>query len=110
MKIEITNTSDAPQGVHTETGVMFVNPGKTRTLDVTDDYLPRLKRLPFLTVAGAEQAEDRKGNNIPAPLPADELLISMDDDEFAAFYESVTGKKPHHAAKRETLIAKLRED
>lgn len=33
----------------------------------------------------------------------------MSDDALAAYYETVMGEKPHHAAKRETLIAKITE-
>ncbi len=40
----------------------------------------------------------------PAPAKA---MDDMTDEELAAHYEAVMGEKPHHAAKRETLIAKI---
>ena len=41
-------------------------------------------------------------------------MATMSDEDLRAYYELVLGEKPHHAAKRETLIeritAKLNED
>jgi hypothetical protein len=34
-------------------------------------------------------------------------MAAMSDDELRAHYETVMGEKPHHAAKRETLITKI---
>lgn len=42
------------------------------------------------------------------PSPA-ASMDEMSDDELAAHYEVVMGKKPHHAAKRETLIEQITE-
>lgn len=50
MQAEITNTSKAPQGVHTDEGLVFIAPGATRTVDLAEDYLDRASSLPFLTV------------------------------------------------------------
>lgn len=36
-----------------------------------------------------------------------EQFGSMSDEALAAYFETVMGEKPHHAAKRETLIAKI---
>lgn len=45
MKLEITNTSRAPQGVHATDGVKFVPQGETRTLDISQSWLGRLHQL-----------------------------------------------------------------
>lgn len=50
MKTVIKNTSRAPQGVHTVEGLQFIEPGKTRTLDVAEDYVDRLKKLTFFDI------------------------------------------------------------
>lgn len=36
-------------------------------------------------------------------------MAEMSDDELRAHYEVVMGEKPHHAAKRETLIERITE-
>lgn len=50
MKATIKNTSRAPQGVHTVDGIQFIDPGKTRTLDIADDYVQRVKGLSFFEI------------------------------------------------------------
>lgn len=50
MKTAIKNTSRATQGVHTIGGLQFIEPGETRKLDVADEYIDRLKKLPFFEI------------------------------------------------------------
>lgn len=50
MKTAIKNTSRAVQGVHTVDGLQFIEPGATRKLDVADEYVDRLKELPFFEI------------------------------------------------------------
>lgn len=57
MKMTITNTSRASQGVHTTKGLAFVEAGQTVELDVADGYLPRLENLPFFKLNGEAEAE-----------------------------------------------------
>lgn len=58
MKATIKNTSRAPQGVHTVDGLKFIEPGATVPVDVADDYVDRVKALPFLDAKWAgEKAE-----------------------------------------------------
>ena len=45
MKLEITNTLRAPQGVHTTSGVKFIPVGETKTVDVPRDWFERLHAL-----------------------------------------------------------------
>jgi hypothetical protein len=73
MKAAIKNTSRALQGVHTTEGLAFIEPGSTRTLDVADDYVERVKKLPFLEAKWHSEAP-------PVPAPAEEL----DRDELKA--------------------------
>lgn len=47
--MKITNTSRAPQGVHTARGLQFIAPGETRDLDVLKGYLDRVDALPHLS-------------------------------------------------------------
>ncbi|KKX25301.1 hypothetical protein [Rhizobium sp. LC145] len=50
------------------------------------------------------------GNKASSGQPAAvEPADGLSDDELRAAIEAATGKKPHHAAKRETLIARLAE-
>jgi len=135
MRAKITNNSASPQGVHTPLGVKFVKPGQTRTLEIQEGYEERLLVLPFLTVdvhiegvevtdaplAGTGEAIqlptfDSNGEPVP-PIQAlsgdiaetydAELLEAATDEELAQMHQDKFGKPPHHAAKRETIIAKL---
>jgi hypothetical protein len=47
--MKITNTSRAPQGVHTTQGLRFIAPGETRELDVLEGYRARVDALPHLS-------------------------------------------------------------
>jgi hypothetical protein len=69
MKAAIKNTSRAPQGVHTTDGLRFIEPGATRTLDVADDYVDRVKSLPFLDAKWGDDEEETE----PETLDRDDL-------------------------------------
>lgn len=83
--MRITNTSRAPQGVHTTNGLMFIAPGETRDLDVLDSYRPRVDALPHLECGTTlntpiEQSDDLSAaqgkpgkfpENMPAGNPGD---------------------------------------
>lgn len=69
MTHKVTNTSKAPQGVHTEDGrIVFVGPGGFRTIAIAVDYLERAKSLPFLTVEEVNPRDDF-GNSIISKRP-----------------------------------------
>lgn len=53
--MKITNNSAAPQGVHAAQGLVFIKPGSSRDLDLTEDGLKRARRLPFLSAAWGDQ-------------------------------------------------------
>jgi len=121
MYAKVTNTSRANQGVWTVDGLKFVEPGKTLSLTIAPDYVERAKSLPFLKI------EPTDGASVPASNPLDhdgdgkaggaantepltdaeeiELIGAMTDDELRDFIERKTGKKPHHKAGHDKLVA-----
>ena len=64
--MKITNTSKAPQGVHTAKGVRFVKPGATVDLDLTPEGHKLAKRLKFLDLHGAAPDAKAKAEAEPA--------------------------------------------
>jgi hypothetical protein len=58
MKATITNTSRALQGVHSVDGLVFIDAGQSRPVDVADDYVDRVKALPFLDAVWDNSAPD----------------------------------------------------
>lgn len=118
MRATITNNSTAPQGIRTPLGVKSVKPGQTRTLDIEEGYEDRLLSLPFLKVdvkgeasaikSGVVQPHEAATEVGPMAETFDaELLSAATDEELAQMHQDKFGKPPHHAAKRETIIAKL---
>ena len=106
MRVTITNTSKAPQGVHTVRNVTYIRAGATATLDVTEESLARIRKLPFFKVAD-ESAEAEAAPAAPEASPAD-AFDAMSDDELRAFIEARDDRKPHPATGREKLLAKAR--
>jgi hypothetical protein len=81
MKAKIKNTSRAPQGVHTTEGMQFIEPGHARTLDVADDYVERVKALPFLDAEwhDAPPKAGKAPKTVKAPAPAKAAKPPVDD-------------------------------
>jgi len=104
MRVTITNTSKAPQGVHTVRNVTYIRAGATATLDVTEESLARIRELPFFTVADAPAEAPPV---VPEASPVD-AFDAMTDDELRAFIEARDDRKPHPATGREKLLAKAR--
>jgi len=50
--MEITNGSKAPQGVHSVSGVVYVMPGETKSVELTAEGFKGASRLQFLTIEG----------------------------------------------------------
>lgn len=107
MRVTITNTSKAPQGVHTVRNVTYIRAGATATLDVTDESLARIRKLPFLKVVVDAPAETETAPAAPDASPVD-AFDAMSDDELRAFIEARDDRKPHPATGREKLLAKAR--
>jgi hypothetical protein len=77
MKAAIKNTSRALQGVHTTDGLKFIEPGSTRTLDVADGYVDRVKALPFLDAKWHGETEEKEPEL--EPLDRDDLKKQADE-------------------------------
>ncbi|MBD8651490.1 hypothetical protein IFT66_10410 [Rhizobium sp. CFBP 13726] len=59
--MEVTNSSKAPQGIHTLTGVVFVLPGQTKTVRLNKTLESHAKGLDFFELDG-EAEEDELGS------------------------------------------------
>lgn len=58
--MKVTNSSKAPQGVHTKTGVLYIAPGDSVDVDLTDAGLKGAKRLGFLSVGESKKVDTEK--------------------------------------------------
>lgn len=67
MKAKITNTSQATQGVHTDEGLAFLEPGETRTLTIHKDHVDRTKASKLLKV----EEPDKPAKAAPADKPSE---------------------------------------
>lgn len=80
----VTNNSRANQGIWTDGGLVFLDPGQTRELTIAEDHLERTKRLPFLAFADAATEADE------GPATTDDIndaigaLDSSDDAHWTA--------------------------
>lgn len=87
MKAEIKNTSRATQGVYTVSGLMFIEPGQTRELDVAEDYVERVLELPFLDAKWEDDADD-------PPAALDRADLKKQADELGLEYKkNITTEK-----------------
>jgi hypothetical protein len=76
MKMTITNTSRAPQGVHSVSGLVFIDPGKTREVDVAESYVDRVKALKFFTLGTLDHDGDgKKGGAAPNVPPSERDIL-----------------------------------
>lgn len=66
MKATITNTSRAAQGVHSVDGLVFIDAGKSRDVDVADDYVERVKALPFFDAKWRDAAAEKPASAVSA--------------------------------------------
>jgi hypothetical protein len=56
--MKVTNNSKALQGVHTSLGVVFIQPGETKDVELTPEGHKGASRLSFLSVEGKAPAGD----------------------------------------------------
>lgn len=112
MKMKITNTSKANQGVWAADGALVqIEPGQTREVDVADDYFDRVKALAFLKVDGGPLDHDKDGEKGGAVAPVEfdpEMVDAMTDEELRAFITQRDGKAPHPNTGHDKLLAKAR--
>lgn len=64
--MKITNNSLASQGVHAVSGVVYIRPGQTKDVELTEAGLEQAARLPFLGIEGAARDLSNAPNS-PAP-------------------------------------------
>ena len=134
MKTTITNISKARQGIQTPNGLAWIKPDETRTLDLDEESHARVIELEDLlrigngsevkNIAAMLEAKGKGGEMLQeGSLPegvtvgervgyeavrGNDAFDLMTDEQLAALYLDQFGKAPHHKAKRETIIAKLR--
>jgi len=117
MRATIKNNSPALQGVRSVDGLVFIAPGRQRTLDIPSEWEASTRRLPFLAIDVADDPLDHDGDGKkggvvdPSPLTDDEkieLLDAMTDDELREFITERDGKAPHHKIGRDKLLSKAR--
>lgn len=65
--VAITNNSRAPQGVWSETGLVFIQPGQTLAVVIAADYAERVTALPFLEVKAGDALSDDELDALTAP-------------------------------------------
>lgn len=115
--MKITNNSAAPQGVHAVSGVVYLKPGQSRDVELTDVGVAQAKRLPFLGIEGAARDLSSAPSSLPptngtgqtkAPAPPKPVVPS----EIAGLrndYKAAFGKGPSPKWDADTLRAKIAE-
>lgn len=53
--MKITNNAAGLQGVHTAKGVVYLKPGETRDLEMSEAQIKQASRLPFLGIEGVDR-------------------------------------------------------
>jgi len=79
MRVTITNTSKADQGVHTTDGLKFIPSGETRSFYVDADALKRARGLPFLTITDGDTTDE----------PVERLWLALADDENGSGFTTI---------------------
>ncbi|MFF3704699.1 hypothetical protein [Pseudomonas qingdaonensis] len=104
--MKVTNNSKAPQGVHTATGVVFVGPGESREVDLTEQGHKLASRLDFLKVSGAApKADDGDKEALLAKLKA----LGVEAGKNSSLKTLQERLVEAEAKAKEDAIAKLKE-
>jgi hypothetical protein len=117
MKLTIKNNARAGRGFYDiNVSRILVMPGQTVTVDVDEvtandiignaDFMV-ISDMPVTVDPIIDSGNPVETDHVPDSAKASDFFADMTDEEFAAVYEAEMGKKPHHLAKRETLIAHL---
>lgn len=106
--MKVTNNSKAPQGVHTATGVVFVGPGESREVELTEQGHKLASRLTFLQVSGAApKAAESEGDKEALLAKLKALGVEVGGN---AKLETLQKRLAEAEAKaKEDAIAKLKE-
>ncbi|HCV41034.1 MAG TPA: hypothetical protein DGQ94_20425, partial [Pseudomonas sp.] len=104
--MKVTNNSKAPQGVHTATGVVFVGPGESREVELTEQGHKLASRLYFLKVSGtAPKADDGDKEALFAKLKA----LGVEAGKNSSLKTLQDRLVEAEAKAKEEAIAKLKE-
>lgn len=104
--MKVTNNSKAPQGVHTATGVVFLTPGESREVDLTEQGHKLASRLGFLKVSGtAPKADDGDKEALFAKLKA----LGVEAGKNSSLKTLQERLVEAEAKAKEEAIAKLKE-
>jgi len=110
MKASITNNSRALQGVHTVTGLVFIEPKATNTLDVADDYVERVKSLSFLHAEWDDTPAAKAAVKPKTAAPAKPAANAPSElSGLRTEYKAAFGKGPSPKWDADTIRAKLAE-
>jgi hypothetical protein len=61
MKVRVMNNSKARQGVHTTSGVVYINPGSHRDVTLTEPGMKFADRLDFLELSSLPEGKEPEG-------------------------------------------------
>lgn len=105
--MQVTNNSKALQGVHSVEGLVFIEAGATKEIEIAPDYLERAKSLPFLTIKGSDpldhDGDEKKGAAHPPAGQGYDAMTVPQLKELAAAREIDLGD----AKKRDDIVATL---
>lgn len=105
MKATIKNISSAPQGVHCTNGVVTIEPGETRTLNVLNSYSGRLQSLTSLfEVTDIEEGDDGEAGSSGGP-----SAIALRAAEIDQHMREAIESRDRRIAELEQIVADLRQ-
>ena len=111
--MKITNNSQQPQGVHGIDGLVFIQPGQTKDVDLTEGGLAQAKELAFLGIEGVARDLSKAPNGTaPAngtPKPAKTPAVASGLAALRTEYKAVFGKGPSPKWDADTLKVKIVE-
>lgn len=82
--MQVTNNSKASQGVYGVDGLVFVEPGATKEIEIAPDYLERARSLPFLTIGESDVLDAGGASNGGADTLRDPLDHDGDGEKGGA--------------------------
>lgn len=110
--MKVTNNSKAPQGLRTATGVIFLLPGQTRDVELSEDGHKQASRLGFLKVSGAApKAAEPEGDKeaLIAKLKALGVEAGKNSSVKTLQEKLAEAEAKAQAQAKEDIIAKLTE-
>lgn len=94
--MDVTNNAPGLQGVHTESGVVYLKPRQTSRLSFSEGQEARARRLPFLSFAGTPEnasppagGEGRELTDAEKITAAAELINQADKVHFQTWKKAV---------------------